>query len=391
MPGEGATGAAGPLPAAVRPAAGEDMPRADMAVCGGIPQARQKWRQIGGRKVRAMAKLDESKVTWIVRRKAEGRMTNRQIAEAMGVKVRWVQVLWSRYRHLSPAEIQFPLPMGRPSGGMAGRREHGAVAGLHSRRRAGAARMEGYIERNTGIHIPHRTIHEILDADGEVQRITKGVRRRKWIRWECSHSNMMWHTDFKQLADGRWFIGYEDDAARYLPGHGVFDEATTANALAVLHAAIAKHGRPASIMTDHGSQFFANEAEGRRRGEAAFEAELKRLGIRHVLSRIRHPQTNGKIERVHKEIERHLASFEAESSRTATRCDRPGGHFTVGNPFHSKGPIDPIDRLVEWYNHERDHMSLDEGETPAEAYARKMPPRGVTVTDEQSGITYKRE
>ena len=47
--------------------------------------------------------------------------------------------------------------------------------------------MEGYIERNTGIHIPHRTIHEILDADGEVQRIAKGGRRRKWTRWECSH------------------------------------------------------------------------------------------------------------------------------------------------------------------------------------------------------------
>ena len=48
-------------------------------------------------------------------------------------------------------------------------------------------------------------------------------------------------------------------------------------------------------------------------------------------------------------------------------------------------------RLVDRYNYERDHMSLDEGETPAMAYARKMPPRGVTVTDEQSGITYRRE
>ena len=36
-------------------------------------------------------------------------------------------------------------------------------------------------------------------------------------------------------------------------------------------------------------------------------------------------------------------------------------------------------------------MSLDEGETPAMAYACKMPPRGVTVTDEQSGISYRRE
>ena len=38
-------------------------------------------------------KLDESKVAWIVRQKADGAMTNRQIAEAMGVKARWVQAL----------------------------------------------------------------------------------------------------------------------------------------------------------------------------------------------------------------------------------------------------------------------------------------------------------
>ena len=52
-----------------------------------------------------------------------------------------------------------------------------------------------------------------------------------------------------------------------------------------------------------------------------------------------------------------------------------GGHFTVGGPFHAEEPNDPIDRLVEWYN-ERDRMSLDEDETPAMAYARKMPPGG---------------
>ena len=58
MPGESVAGAAGPLPAVVRPGAGKDMLGADMAVCGGIPQAWQKWRQIGGRKVLAMSRLD---------------------------------------------------------------------------------------------------------------------------------------------------------------------------------------------------------------------------------------------------------------------------------------------------------------------------------------------
>ena len=354
----------------------DDVPRADVVVCGDVPDARRKWRQVGGRKVRAMAKLDESKVVWIARQKAKGKMANREIAEAMGVNVRWVQALWARYRHLRPADIQYPLPLGRPSGGLPGRREHGTVAGLRSRRKGGAARMEGYIERATGIHIPHRTIHGILDADGEVQKVRQGARRKGWIRWECSHSNMMWHTDFKQLADKRWFLAYQDDASRLIVAYGIFDNATSANALAVLCMAIAKYGRPASIMTDHGTQFFANEAEGRERGEAAFEAELRRLGIRHVKARIAHPQTNGNIERFHKEIECRLREFEAESAPMATRSDLPGGHFTVGSPFHTEGPRDPIALLVDWYNYERDHMSLDEGETPAMAYVRKMPPRG---------------
>lgn len=370
----------------------EQLPRADVVVCEGAPVKRQKWRQIGSRKVRVAKKLDESKVAWILREKAKGEMTNRQIAESMKVSVRWVQRLWAKYGHLSPPTVQFPMPMGRPSAGLPGRREHGAVLGLRASRKGGAARMEGYIERSTGIHIPHKSIHGILEDAGEVEKARGFHRRRAWVRWECSHSNMMWHTDFVQLDGGQWLIAYEDDASRFIVAFRVVKEATAANAMAVLHEGIARHGRPASIMTDHGSQFFANEAEGRRRGEAAFEAELKRLGIRHILARIAHPQTNGKIERFHRTVRRHLHEFESESSRTATRSDLPGGHFNVGGPFHrAKGPQDAMSRLVEWYNHERDHMSLDEGETPAMAYARKMPPRGETVMDPQSGITYRRE
>ena len=38
--------------------------------------------------------------------------------------------------------------------------------------------------------------------------------RRKWVRYERKHSNSMWHTDYKQLDDGRWLVSYEDDASR---------------------------------------------------------------------------------------------------------------------------------------------------------------------------------
>ena len=47
--------------------------------------------------------------------------------------------------------------------------------------------------------------------------------------------------------------------------------ATTENALAVLDETIKNHGKPASIMTDRGSQFYANASEAKKKGASVFE------------------------------------------------------------------------------------------------------------------------
>ena len=120
-----------------------------------------------------------------------------------------------------------------------------------------------------------------------------------------------------------------------------------------------------------------------------FEERLKSLGIVHILARVGHTQTNGKIERFHEEIERRLEGFEAESVAVSTRCgpDGAGGH--VGGPFYQDGPTDAMTRLVRRHNEDRPHMSLSEGETPAMAYVRKMPPREQRVIDVQLGDVYE--
>ena len=60
------------------------------------------------------------------------------------------------------------------------------------------------------------------------------------------------------------------------------------------------------------------------------------------------------------------------ADRTAGRGD-PGGH--VGDIFHTAGRRDPMTRLIDWYNNDRTHESLDleSAETPAMVFARKMP------------------
>ena len=114
----------------------------------------------------------------------------------------------------------------------------------------------------------------------------------------------MWYTDYKQLDDGRWFISYLNDASRLITEWGVFNKATAGHAVEVPEEAISAYGKPASILSDHGTQFYATESEKKKaKGVSRFEKRLNDLGILHIRTRVAHPQTNGKLERFHRSAE----------------------------------------------------------------------------------------
>jgi len=81
-----------------------------------------------------------------------------------------------------------------------------------------------------------------------------------------------------------------DDASRLIVGYGVFQDPTAENTIQVLKHAIAKYGHPREILTDRGSQFYANEGERREKGISQFETYLAEQGIKHLLCRVSHPQ-----------------------------------------------------------------------------------------------------
>ena len=157
----------------------------------------------------------------------------------------------------------------------------------------------------------------------------KKSKRCTWIKYEREHSNSLWHTDWKQLDNGEWVICYQDDASRFVTGHGVFEHATTENSLLVLEEAIEKHGKPEAILSDRGVQFYANASKNKK-GISKFEKRLAEIEIKHIVARPRHPQTNGKIERLFGELQRKLPCFEEIMQRTR----------------------DPVDLFIENYNYE---------------------------------------
>jgi putative transposase len=128
----------------------------------------------------------------------------------------------------------------------------------------------------------------------------------------------------------------------------------------VLKEATKKHGKPASILTDRGTQFYKSETEERAGGLTVFEGYLVENEIRHILGRVSHPQTNGKVERFFGTVKRKLPRFGS------------------------------LDGLMTWYNTKRPHMSLNLEviETPYQAYLRKMPDKEGMLEDEEAGERY---
>ena len=153
----------------------------------------------------------------------------------------------------------------------------------------------------------------------------------------------------------------------------MFDEATGKHAVKAPDEATSAYGKPASILSDRGTRFYATESEKKAKGVSMFERRLNDLGILHILARAAHPQTNGKLERARGEMRRKLRLFHDVAGR-------PG--VCPVTPTRIK--TDPVARFVRWHNTERPHMSLntDVEETPEMAFGRKTPPPGSDITDE---------
>jgi putative transposase len=105
----------------------------------------------------------------------------------------------------------------------------------------GAVSIENPLSHE-GIRISHNKIHRFLLENGLSKIEPKKSKRRKWIRYERKHSNSLWHTDYHEMnnpvLEGKQLIPYEDDASRLITGYGLFDNATTRNALDTFRRAV---------------------------------------------------------------------------------------------------------------------------------------------------------
>ena len=150
-----------------------------------------------------------------------------------------------------------------------------------------------FLLKEKGFDVSQRQIQKIFNKNGFRMNRRRRPSQIKYTRYERSRPNELWHTDWSQCPfSGKNIIAFIDDHSRYVMHAEIFDRQTTENTLLAFEKAIEKSTTPMEILTDNGTQFTPARSEA-----GPFTKWCKDREIKHILGRIHHPQTNGKIER----------------------------------------------------------------------------------------------
>ena len=167
----------------------------------------------------------------------------------------------------------------------------------------GARKLAVLLARQ-GIELPPTTVHRILlrhyliaDADRHSQALK---------RFERERPNELWQMDFKGPRGWRHPVGplsVIDDHSRYLIALSATGSTHAAAVREPLQQAFIDYGLPEGMLMDHGIPWCSTQAPA---GSTSLTLWLMRQGIGLHWSRIRHPQTQGKVERFHGSLMRAL-------------------------------------------------------------------------------------
>jgi transposase InsO family protein len=167
----------------------------------------------------------------------------------------------------------------------------------------GARKLKVLLARQ-GVELPRNTIHRILLRHDLVHDQDRRVAATQ--RFERGQPNELWQMDFKGPKGWPQTIGplsVLDDHSRYLIALAANGSTHGAAVREQLEEAFQRCGVPEGMLMDHGTPWWSQQAPS---GQTRLSLWLMRQGIRLHWSGIRHPQTQGKVERFHGSLQRAL-------------------------------------------------------------------------------------
>lgn len=147
--------------------------------------------------------------------------------------------------------------------------------------------------------ISARTVHRVLLRHGLIRDKDRHARADK--RFERSAPNELWQMDFKgpQHRNQGSPVGplsILDDHSRYLVALEHLGSTRMAGVQATLQRTFEEAGVPEAMLIDHGTPWWNPASPW---GISELSVWIMQQGVRLAFSGIRHPQTQGKVERMH--------------------------------------------------------------------------------------------
>jgi transposase-like protein len=168
----------------------------------------------------------------------------------------------------------------------------------------GLRKVQGFLARFKGLKASPPVIRRVVKEEALPPGRSAPKRWKKTPlprRFERSKPGELWQTDITSFNLARhsqkvYLVAFMDDYSRYVVSWRLGLQQTTDFVQEALLEGIQRFGKPKELLSDQGRQYHT------WRGTSSFRQLLDRQGIKHVLSRPKHPQTVGKCERFWKTV-----------------------------------------------------------------------------------------
>jgi len=296
-----------------------------------------------------MTKLTNTKIKWIIRQKKKS-MKVKEIADAMGVSKRRIQQINKEF--LLIGNMPELNKSRRPKTFIS--EEQKKTIDLAFKDTKLSARLLYYELIKRGTKVPKNKLYSYMKEKGWVIQNPKLQKKRKRCRYERHHSGSLIHADSHRTSIKHpYCILWIDDASRKVLS-GIESKTAITNDISIKSIKLAiketnKHNVSVfQINTDRGPEFCSSKKKFNKNSKSKFEEFLLKIGKQYIPSRVKNPQTNGKLERLWREYDKHRWRFKT------------------------------LNEWIKWYNN-RLHgaLKLEWAETPNEAFIRKRRPESI--------------
>jgi len=104
--------------------------------------------------------------------------------------------------------------------------------------------------------------------------------------------------DWHQNKHGKWICAVLDDSSRKILSCGEYESRSAEASIELLDEAFKKykHIKPIrEVITDRGAEFYATRRDKEDNADHSFENYCEEKGIKQLLCKYNHPQTNGNL------------------------------------------------------------------------------------------------